>query len=275
MTHPMIERAMLVFACVEALSACSSDGSKAGGTGGASSVDGTTGMGASTSGGASSTGGAGVGTGTPATGGGIGTGGVGLDCTASDTAAAPTGGLIADFTDPEGGISVSGARLLAFPVGSPSAPTYSIENGALHVTVNTPATSASQYLGVVIAFGYTCMDATAFSGVQFSISGSFSGCAMHYATCDVEHQDVTSGAPHATGPAGSYQPQFSIASSQVTATVDTLRVPFGAQLGGSPLTPIDKAKIILALWQFDVPPATGTVSNSCVVDITIDDVELY
>ena len=268
---------MTVLASLGLLAACASESDKAVATGGAAGIGGATGTGGAWSvGGAYGSGGASVGTGTATTGGGLNTGGgVGLDCTAADTMTAPAGGLIADFGDPDGGINTLAARFLAFPVGSTSAPTYATTNGALHITVNTPATADSQYLGVVIAFGYTCVDATAFSGVQFSISGSFSGCAMHYATCDVEHQDVTSGAPHATGPAGSYQPQYSIAANQVTSTVNTLKVPFSGQSGGSPATSIDKSKLILTLWQFDIAPAAGTAPSSCVADITVDDVRFY
>ena len=264
-------RVMTVLASLGLLAACATENDNAASTGGATGMGGATGTG-----GASGAGGANVGTGTATTGGGLNAGGgVGLDCTAADTMTAPAGGLIADFGDADGGVNTLAARFLAFPIGSTSAPTYTTTNGALHITVNTPATADSQYLGVVIAFGYTCVDATAFSGVQFSISGSFSGCEMRYATCDVEHQDVTSGARHATGPAGAYQPQYGIAANQVTSTVNTLKVPFSGQSGGSPATPIDQSKLILALWQFDIAPAAGTAPSSCVADITVDDVRFY
>jgi hypothetical protein len=43
----------------------------------------------------------------------------------------------------------------------------------------------------------------------------------------------------------------------------------------TPATPLDKAKLIFALWQFTVAPATGDAATSCVVDITVDDVRFY
>jgi hypothetical protein len=229
--------------------------------------------------------GAGGSTGTGGTSGTVDTGGTGgaaggrddlaRDCTAANTSVAPSDGLIADFTDTDGGINLVNGELAAFPNGSSAVLTYSTTGAALHVTGEIGATSQYQYPNMILGFG-SCIDATAFSGVQFSISGSYSGCTMQYATADVEHQDETSGAPAATGPLGSYPPQTTIPPTQLTSTPQTLRMPFGAPASrGNPATPLDKAKLIFALWQFTVAPATGDAATSCVVDITVDDVRFY
>jgi hypothetical protein len=245
---------LLVLATVGLLAACGSGNSPAPGTGGApgGGTGGTLGANDGSGGGSGST---------------------GRDCIASNWRAAPADGLITDLTDPDAWISLGG-NFFPYPPDSTAAPTFATTGGVLHVTENAPATSAAQYLGLVIEFG-GCVDATAFTGVMFSISGSFSGCTLSYATCDVEHQDVTSGSPLATGPAGSYQPKAGITVAQLTPTPQTLTMPFTAQSQGSPATPIDPTKLIFALWQFDVDPVKAGGASACIADLMIDDVMFY
>jgi hypothetical protein len=188
---------------------------------------------------------------------------------------APADGLIADFTDPDGGISLISTKLLAYPVGSASAPTYSTTGGSLHITLDRPATSGPQYLGVVVASPEKCIDATAFTGVQFTISGSISGCTMQYYAGDDAHQDDTTGAPHASGPAGSSPPQTAIAAKQVTSIPQTMKMPFSGQTGGIPATPVDRARLIHVAWQFTVNATISNTPASCIADLTIDDVRFY
>jgi hypothetical protein len=129
------------------------------------------------------------------------------------------------------------AELLSFHSAiSARLPTNTVTAGALHITENAPATSVPQYVGTFLYFN-GCVDASAFSGIQFSISGSFSGCTMQVFSNDTAHYDVTTGAQFATGPAGSYAPQASIDASRVSSTPQTLKVAFASQGGGSPPTP--------------------------------------
>ena len=196
-------------------------------------------------------------------------------CTAAETVVAPADGLIADFTDPDGGTNLVGGGILAYPIGSTTAPTYTTTGGSLHITVDRPATSVPQYLGVVVASRENCIDARAFTGVQFTISGSFSGCTMLFYANDDAHQDDTTGATHASGPAGSYPPQTAITASQITPIPHAMTMPFIGQSGGSPATPIDRARLIHVAWQFTVDATTSNTQSSCVADLTIDDVRFY
>src|SRR5580698_5743249 len=168
--------------------------------------------------------------------------GLGMECTPSSTMLPAASGLIADFTGPDAGLDIPGT-LYPYPGGSASAPTFTVSNGALHIMENRPQASAPQYVGLALVFA-ECIDASAFTGVQFAVSGAFAGCSMQYATGDVEHQDPATGAPYATGGPGSYPPQAMITSAEVTATSQTLMIPFAANLSfGSPATPIDDKKI--------------------------------
>jgi hypothetical protein len=205
-------------------------------------------------------------------------GGAGMACTASATMLAPANGLVADFMASDGGLEIAGV-LVTYPSGSTAVPTFSTATGALHLTENAPATAAAQYLGIAIGFA-DCIDASAFTGVKFSISGSVSGCAMWYAAGDVEHQDPATDSYFATGPAGAYPPQTELTDSQVTAVPQTLVMPFtSSTIFGDPETPIDKTKLVLVLWQFDVPAAAPATADggtpACVADITIDNVTFY
>jgi hypothetical protein len=264
MTHRMTRNLITILSLLAALSlqvACTSDGGGTAGTGGATGLGGTLGGSpGGTTGGQDLT----AGSGTP------------RPCTASDTVVAPANGLIADFADPDGGINIVGDGILAYPIGSASAPTYATTDGNLHITLDRPATSAPQYLGVVFASRKNCVDATAFTGVQFTISGSFSGCTMKYYANDDAHQDDTTGASHASGPAGSYPPQTVITANQITPIPRTMKMPFSGQSGGSPATPVDRSRlIIVGGWQFDVDASTSSTPGSCIADLTIDDVKFY
>jgi hypothetical protein len=235
-------------------------------------------------------GGSGAGGSTGAAGTGGAAGGLGVACTAATTMVAPSNGLIADFSDPDGGLEIDGGLspssdveigggLFAYPGGSASAPTYSLTNGALDLTVNIPATSAAQYVGLFLGFN-DCIDATAFTGVSFTIGGSFAGCTMQYATGDVEHSDSTVNTYLGTGPAGSYDPQTSLTSSEITAAPQTLMMSFtSSTISGSPPTPLDKTRLISLIWQFTIPAAASPTADAapaaCVGEITIDNVSFY
>jgi hypothetical protein len=193
---------------------------------------------------------------------------------------APADGLIADFAAAgSGGIEISGGIVTyaARKVGGPSSPTYTTTGGALTVTVNVSPTSKPQFVGALVSFD-KCVDASAFSGVQFTISGSFSGCQMQYATGDVAHQDVSLGSPYATGAAGAYSPQFRIAADALTSTSRTIKAPFASpDIRGNPAPALDPTKLIFTLWQFTVPvaPEDDGGIEMCTGSVTIDDVRFY
>jgi hypothetical protein len=223
----------------------------------------------------------------------MGTGGsggsaVGAGCTASNTKLAPADGLIADFNGSGGGPDAGGIEIMggiiAFgggAVGGTGAPIFTTTGGTLNITESAAATSAPQYVGVVIYFN-NCIDASAFTGVQFTISGSFSGCTMQYSTDDSEHGDSTLSTPnpHATGPAGSYSMQARLAATQVTSTPMTISIPFtgpGAPAGGSPDgVALDTAKLDSLTWQLTIPVASAVDGTpTCAASLAIDNVGFY
>jgi len=245
---------------------CSS--SNSGGTGGSTGSGGTgTGSGGSSAG----TGGSSTGAGGSSTGAGGG-GGV-LGCGTANTMAAPTSGLIADFTgDGSAGVEIMGG---VSAYGGTAGPTATTTGTTLHISENAAPMSMPQYVGTVVYFS-GCVDASAFSGVQFSITGTMTGCTMQFSINDSEHGDSTAGNdPKTTGPKGSYAPQLGV----TTPFPASLMVPFtgtGAPMSGSPATGLDPAKLIGLQWQFTIAPAAeGGAPTNCTADVTIDDVKFY
>ena len=187
----------------------------------------------------------------------------------------PLGATDAGAIEIMGGIVAYGGGA----VGGVGAPTYTTTGGTLGITENAAATSAPQYLGVVVYFN-NCIDASAFAGVQFTISGSFSGCTMQYSTDDSAHGDSTlpTPNPHATGPAGSYSLQAPLTAAQVTSTPTIVSMPFtgaGAPSGGSPDgIALDPTRLDSVSWQFTVAAAAAGAAP-CTANLTIDDVKFY
>lgn len=223
-------------------------------------------QGAAGTGGAPGTGGA------SSTGGGAGTGAsVTTGCTASNTMVAPAAGVIATFTGADGGVDILGTVYAHTP------PTSYTTDGTLHMTINGPVMVSSLPIDVVVDHFANCIDATQFSGVQFLINGSLSGCTLGFFAEDSPHL-YDSGQPsgsHGGGPSGSHPTFTVLKTAQVTSAPQTVMIPFAALAAGFPATPVDKAKLTGVGWVFFADPFTDGGAGSCVVDVTIDDVRFF
>jgi hypothetical protein len=218
---------------------------------------GSTGTGGTTSGGGT-TGGGGNGTG--------GTGGAVAAC-----AKAPTSGLIADFMG-DGGIELGGA---IYAYGGIAQPTYSLGNGTFNVMEAHGATSAPQYVGILIGFT-ACVDASAFTGVEFSLDGSASGCTIQYSTNDAPHDDMVTD-PKGTCTLGGqcYSPQAAITEPLPTASTVVME-PFITTAGGNPSLPTDPKQLTAVQWQFTIAAtAEGGTPGTCMANLNIKNVKFY
>jgi hypothetical protein len=114
--------------------------------------------------------------------------------------------------------------------------------------------------------------------LQFSISGSFSGCTLVHFTEDSAHVyddgHPMSPGSHGTGPVGCHPTVAGLSAAQVGSVPKTVMVPF-TDLVGFPDTPLDKTKITGFWWAFIVDPRDGQGTTSCVADLTIDDLRFY
>jgi hypothetical protein len=252
----------------------SSSGSGAGtaGSAGTSAQAGSSGA-AGATGGAGTAGSAGNGgsAGGAAGSGGGGSGGVFAGCFAGTVT--PTSPTVTDFTPVDGGASIP---FMGGPTsfGTPS-PEVNLTGGNLHAQVTVVAGPEPQTVGFGIYFG-RCIDAGAYSGVKFDMSGTVLGCTMTYAV-NFSEDDWNAGLVDAgTGGGGNgactlgmdacYPP-----STTITATNQT--VAFSAVSGGSPAHAVDKNRVTGMTWQFaiDARPDGGP-NMACSIDVIIDNI---
>jgi len=242
----------LVSAGLFSVGCSSSNSSTDGGTGAAGHVGGgTTGSGGTNGGGGST-----------------GAGGGAVAC-----AAAPTNGLIADFMG-DGGIEIVGGLSTYSGINQPS---YTVTSGNLNVMETAQPAATPQYLGAVLYFN-NCVDASAFSGVEFMLGGSFSclGGSIQYSTNDAPHDDmVTDPKGKCTlGTGNCYSPQVAITTIMSNAV--QMQEAWVTTAGGAPSLPIDPTQLTGLQWQFTIPAAGDAgAAAACMASLNISDVKFY
>jgi hypothetical protein len=187
----------------------------------------------------------------------------------------PTAASLGTFTG-DAGVADNGGLTT---YGGTAKPTAAIAGGNLTIMESAAASTAAQYVGTVLYFsgnssGTDCVDASMYTGVQFTISGTINAnCTLAFAINDSEHEDATAtGAdPKASGPKGAYAASIAVAP---TATATQIKVPFtgtGAPTGGMPAAAIDSKKFTGIQWQYTIPTGTGMCTSS----LTITGVSFY
>lgn len=185
---------------------------------------------------------------------------------------APCDGLIADFSSADAGIPIMGGLTSWSGILKP---TYTLDNGTLNIMEDVAQSSTPQYLGTTLYFN-NCVDASGFTGVQFTISGSVSAaCQVIFGANDLAHDDKASD-PKGKCDAGSscYAPNMAIPMA-VTSAPQVMQVPW---ITGSsvPDVPLDPSHLVGVQWQFTVgPTADGGTPENCTAQLHIDDVKFY
>lgn len=198
-------------------------------------------------------------------------------CTSTNTSAAPSNGLIADFSakpdDRSGAISggIPGKVFTSVPRDSVpgSAITHATEADKLTIRVHGVPGAKPQFLTATMLFD-NCVDASGFAGVEFNISGSLSGCSLMYSSVDPEHQYYRVGGP--------YPPQKRISPDDLTSHPQKIVAPFrDSDIQGNPATPTDPSKLAFINWMVIVPVGShdGSAVPPCDGSIVIDEVKLY
>ncbi|HVV52309.1 MAG TPA: hypothetical protein VHO06_21760 [Polyangia bacterium] len=234
------------------------------GTAGCSSSSGSTGTGGSGGAHTSGTGGSST-TGTGGTTGSGGGGGAASACTP-----APADGVIADFAG-DAGVEIMGG---VTTYGGNAQPNYTISGGTLNVMENFAATASPQYVGTVLYFN-NCIDASAFSGVEFDFGGTISGCTIQYSSNDVPHDDMgTDKKGTCTLGTACYSPQASITT--VSATAAQVQEPWITTAGGNPSAVLDPKQLTGIQWQFTIPAAAdGGTASACMANLNISQIKFY
>jgi hypothetical protein len=159
-----------------------------------------------------------------------------------------------------------------FPAGMGTLTTGS---GGLTYKGTVPAPTASNMYpnaGVVVFInGPGCVNASASTGVSFTISGSGT-CQVVFAFGDKEHTTAASDPMRGTCTASScYAGQFSVT---VSATPTTVKMPFSGTPTnmGSPPTMVDTMNMTGVQWQLG---QASTATTACMETLTITNVSFY
>jgi hypothetical protein len=190
-------------------------------------------------------------------------------CDLSNTTPAPADGLITAFSSPGSAVQA------VVPAGpASSAPTFTTD-GALRIMADAPVLSTAQTLVIDLPFD-GCIDATAFTGVQFSISGYLSGCTFGQASQDSAHLMETGFTTSlGTGAAGAHPNSTVLTADQITTEPQTVTISFAAQANGLPATATDPSKLTDLGFVFHVAPHISGGPTVCKADLTIADVKFY
>ena len=240
---------------------CSSSGGSSSGSGG-SQGNGSGGS-SSSSGGSTASGGS-TGSGGTSSGSGGDSGSGGASATAC---AAVTADLITDF----GSGTYPVGKFYAGAESDLKMPDVTIADGAMTIMLDS-GTSTMMYPYAYVGLPFNaCVDASAYKGVKFTVSGTLSDmCSIQFSTVDKEHNTV---ANNGTCDPTTATNMACYASSKVfalTADPTDVTVNFADQTGGGAAADaavVDPTQILGIQWQMN-PPAMG----ACTAMVTIKNV---
>jgi len=144
-----------------------------------------------------------------------------------------------------------------------------IESGHAHATGTV---TAGTYAGVALYFS-SCIDASTYQGVKFTLTGSFGTCDMLKMGVNfpqVEPPPPASGFGVCSG-TNCYGPGSAF-------TVSTTMVTFASMSGGGAVATVTadaQDRLTGVGWGFHGPAAADGAAGGCMVDFTIDDVSFY
>ncbi|HLK91488.1 MAG TPA: hypothetical protein VKZ18_16455 [Polyangia bacterium] len=140
-----------------------------------------------------------------------------------------------------------------------------------------PVAASGNYMGFGLYYSSgSCLDASAYTGVQFDFSGTLGGCDVQVAvsfSADDSHSGDKRGACTA---AQCYGPSYDVtgAANTATASAPTIKVPFAQLGGGMPISTLDPRDIVTVQWQL-TSPAGGTDGGACSANFTVANVKFY
>ncbi len=245
---------------------CGSSGNTTG-TAGSSGSAGHAGGGSTGSAGTTGTGG------TTGSGGTTGTGGGSALCTGGPLTGAP---LVTDFSDvtaTDGGTPGTATIPGKGGISGYGGVAVAIEGGHAHATGSV---TAGTYAGVSLYFS-NCVDATTYTGVQFTLTGSFGTCDMLKMGVNFpQDEPLPPASGHGTCPASPGTNCYGPGSVFTTATT---MVTFANMSGGGAVATVtsDAQNRLTGIgWGFHGPAAAGEAgAGGCTVDFTIDDVKFF
>jgi hypothetical protein len=142
-------------------------------------------------------------------------------------------------------------------------------NGIEIVGSFSPVDGGGNYAGVGVFFaGTTCLDASAFTGIRFDLTGDLGGCALALgaaSSADLDSVLNPGRGACSSGTGACYGPAAAVAAGSTS-----VMIPFTSLAGGMPVSTLDPSTIVVVQWQL-TPPASG----SCAADFTVSNVAFY
>ena len=135
-------------------------------------------------------------------------------------------------------------------------PTLSLtqSDGALNIAAGVTPSADCSYVFTAGGLSFTgvtpettCVNASAYDGITFTVTGDLGGCILSFVVSDPETQPPGSDSRSMCGAPACNPPYY-----YVTQT-GTVTVPFAALMGGNPDAEIDPTTIIGIQWQLGLP----------------------
>lgn len=178
-----------------------------------------------------------------------------------------TAQLTGSTASPVGGTFTFAAPKLAAPaVTTTNGSDGSIQSLQVTAAPGTTTDPFNAYSGFGLYFSMpACVDASAYSGVQFSVDGSLGTCSLNVFVATSEDNAAADGGPTASCTATSCVPPYS-----APLGLGTTVVPFAAMSGGTPDPKVDASALNNIGWTLNVP--TDGVTAPCNAKFTISNV---
>lgn len=217
---------------------------------------------------------------------------VGFGCqggTSSCTQTTPTSPVITSNGTGSGtsivfGKAPNGWGSYAYAASGQTPPTATVTpdgNGLAIVGGFAPLSSvANNWEGFGLYFSSaSCLDVSGYQGVKFDFSGTLGGCGLQLGASfsgDLSNVDDTTrgGCPGTSSTCYGPSADISQAALAATAEAPTLRVPFTALAGGTPLSSFDPRTMVSLQWQLSTTLATLD-AGACSASFTVKNVAFY
>jgi hypothetical protein len=178
-----------------------------------------------------------------------------------------TAQLTGSTASPVGGTFTFAAPKLAAPAVSPTIGSDgSIQSLQVIAAPGTTTDAFNAYSGFGLYFSTpACVDASAYGGVQFTVSGSLGTCSLNVFVATSEDNAAANG-----GPAASCTATSCVSPYSAPLGLGTNVVPFAALSGGAPDPTEDPSALNNIGWTLNVP--TDGVTAPCKASFTISNV---
>jgi hypothetical protein len=151
--------------------------------------------------------------------------------------------------------------------------TVTPDGDGIQIAVTFVKPTDGNWEGVGLFFnGADCVDASTYTGVKFDLSGDLGSCALSFGASfsgDLSHAD----APTMGSCPGDDSECYGPLATVVPGAATTIKVPFTALTGGTPISALDPSTLVDVEWQLS--PSAGADGGACAANFTVKNVSFY